>query len=262
MPPVGQSDSPTLLPFTAHNLSLADGSVTIPGDMLLEDRPMARAVLRSVDLLFPGRAPQEYSAVDLGCLEGGYTALLARAGFSALGIDGRQANIDRCEFGAGQLDLPGLRFVTDDVRNLERHGVFDLTFCSGLLYHLDNPVDFLHVMSRCTRRALILHTHFATDTLPEQFSNLSELTTNEGVPGRWYYEHPEGLSAEDLLAHPWSSIGNTVSFWIEKRHLLQTLVDVGFDLVYEQYDFLDGIVNDNYIAEYGRSCFIAVRQPA
>ena len=251
--------APALVPFTAHNMVLADGSLSIPGEILLEEHPLPKAVLRTLDAFFPRRRDGEFSIVDLGCLEGGYTALFARAGFDALGIDGRPANIERCEFGPGQLGLQGLRFVCDDVHNLAAYGTFDATFCCGLLYHLDDPIAFLRLASKMTRRVLILQTHFATDSVPPRFPNLSELTTHEGVSGRWYSEHPEDATEEEMLSQAWSSIGNRRSFWVEKRHLLQTLVDVGFAPVFEQYDSLYNVVEDDYIAEWGRSLFVAVR---
>jgi hypothetical protein len=145
------------------------------------------------------------------------------------------------------------------VHNLGQYGSFDVTFCCGLLYHLEDPVTFLRTVSQLTRRVLILQTHFATDTVPERFPNLSELTTHEGVAGRWYSEHPEDATEEEMLSQAWSSIGNRRSFWVEKRHLLQTLIDVGFAPVYEQYDSLYNVVEDDYIAQWGRSLFVAVR---
>jgi SAM-dependent methyltransferase len=250
----------SLLPFTGHNLLLEDGSPSIPGQILLEENPLPRAVLRTLDAFFPNRAGGEFSIVDLGCLEGGYTALFARAGFAALGIDGRPENVARCEFGAGRLGLPDLRFVCDDVHNLEAYGNFDATFCCGLLYHLDDPVAFLRMVGRLTRRVLILQTHFATDSLPPRFPELSELTTNEGVLGRWYLEHPDEATEEEMLGNAWSSIGNKRSFWVEKRHLLQTLVDAGFAPVFEQFDWLHDVVADDHVAEWGRSLFVAVRR--
>jgi SAM-dependent methyltransferase len=250
-----------MTPFTAHNMVLADGTRSIPGEaLLLEQHPLPQAVLRTLDAFFPTRQPGEFSIVDLGCLEGGYTAMFARAGFSALGIDGRPGNVARCEFGAGQLGLPGLRFACDDVHNLGRYGSFDAIYCCGLLYHLEDPVSFLHMVSQFTRRVLILHTHFATYSASAQFPDLSPLTTHEGVLGRWFPEHPEGSTHEEMLRHPWSSIGNTRSFWVEKRHLLQTLIDAGFAPVYEQYDFLHDVVRDDYISEADASLFVAVRQ--
>jgi SAM-dependent methyltransferase len=249
----------SLLPFTGHNLVLADGRLSIPGELLLEENPLPRAVLRTLEAFFPNRRAGEFSIVDLGCLEGGYTALFARAGFDALGIDGRPLNVARCEFGAGRLGLPHLRFACDDVHNLAQYGSFDATFCCGLLYHLEDPVAFLEMVSRLTRRVLILQTHFATEARPPQFPDLSDLTTHEGVEGRWYAEHSEAATEEEMLGDAWASIGNRRSFWVEKRHLLQTLIEVGFAPVFEQFDSLRHVVEDDHIAEWGRSLFVAVK---
>jgi SAM-dependent methyltransferase len=255
------SEPSSLIPFTAHNVLLPDGSRTIPGEILLEEHPFPQAILRTLDVVFPERAPGQYSAVDLGCLEGGHTALIAQAGFSALGIEGRPNNYERCQFVAEELGLEGLRFACDDVHNLEHYGTFDVTFCSGLLYHLDDPIAFLKTVATCTRKLLILHTHFATDEIPLLFPYLSDLTTNEGVPGRWAEEHPETSTEEEIVARRWASLDNKRSFWVEKRHLLQTLIELGFSVVYEQFDSLHHVVDDNYIAENGRSMFVAVKVP-
>ena len=58
------SESSSLIPFTAHNVLLPDGSRTIPGEILLEEHPFPQAILRTLDLVFPERTPGQYSAVD------------------------------------------------------------------------------------------------------------------------------------------------------------------------------------------------------
>jgi hypothetical protein len=42
----------------------------------------------------------------------------------------------------------------------------------------------------------------------------------------------------------WASWNNKRSFWIQKEDLLQLLKDIGFDLVFEQFDVMDDIVSD------------------
>ena len=79
------------------------------------------------------------------------------------------------------------------------------------------------------------------------------------MAGRWYREHPDDATDEEMLSQVWSSIGNRRSFWVEKSHLVQALIDVGFAPVYEQFDWLSDVVHDDYIAEWGRSLFVAVR---
>ena len=68
--------------------------------------------------------------------------------------------------------------------------------------------------------------------------NLSELTENETLRGRWYTEfaNDEAFSKRDSAK--WSSWDNRRSFWIQREYLLQAIYDVGFDLVMEQFDSL------------------------
>jgi SAM-dependent methyltransferase len=253
-----------LLPFSAHNIRLREVD-SIPGHALLADWPMAGALTRTLDVWFPDRGEQRYTLVDLGCLEGGWTAVFARAGFTCLGIEGRQANFERCELVERELGLgPDLRFVRDDVRELERYGPFDVTFCAGILYHLEQPVSFLEAVAHCTKRLLILDTHYAVDSLPVSYPgqpdlapDLSEMTTHEGVRGRWYREHLEGDTRDQIEARLWASLDNRQSFWIDRRDLITTLVGLGFSPVYEQ---LDSHPEDpDWAAKYHRSVFVAVR---
>jgi SAM-dependent methyltransferase len=195
--------------------------------------------------------------VDLGALEGGYTVEFARAGFDALGIEGRRSNYEKCQYVARRVGLPNLRFVLDDVRCLESHGTFDATFCCGLLYHLDEPVAFLHKLGRVTRRVLLLQTHYAPPDGVQTPWALSPMTTNEGKVGRWYVEFPEGTPPEKQGA--WNSVGNSRSFWLAKEHLLQAMHEAGFAILYEQYDFLAHQVTDGYIQANSRSLFVGFK---
>jgi hypothetical protein len=144
-----------------------------------------------------------------------------------------------------------------------------VVFCKGLLYHLDKPKEFLNALAAVTTKLLILQTHFSTDTKktdtknkehrwfgiarkllarmkrhnPEPAAkyrefNLSELTENETLRGRWYTEfaNDEAFSKRD--SSKWASWDNRRSFWIQREYLLQAIYDVGFDLVLEGFDSL------------------------
>lgn len=224
--------------FTAHNVLLNDGSQTIPGkEEFVEDTTTFQAAVRSMRNSF-GANLAGLRVVDLGCLEGGYAAGFARLGMISKGIEVRQSNLDNCEIVRQGLALPNLSFVKDDVLNLEKYGSFDVVFCSGLLYHLDNPKAFIEVMARCAAKMIILHTHYATHE-PSIHANLSEVETNEGMQGRWFGEHEEN-DDEGREKHKWASWGNHRSFWNMKGGLFDMLRANGFSLVYEQMDWLGG----------------------
>jgi 2-polyprenyl-3-methyl-5-hydroxy-6-metoxy-1,4-benzoquinol methylase len=225
------------MPFTAHNIRLSDGSETLPAQgYVLADTPTCISTIRTLNALY-GPDLSGKSMVDLGCLEGGYAVEFARLGMDSLGIEVRQNNFDNCELVRRGLGLPNLRFVKDDVMNIQRHGTFDTAFCCGILYHLDTPVEFLRRLSPQTRRAIILHTCYAPDGLSETFPNLSEMTTNEDMPGKWYNEHTAETD-ESAEEHKWSSWRNQRSFWLTKPAIFQVLYNLGFRLIFEQMDWL------------------------
>jgi len=75
---------------------------------------------------------------------------------------------------------------------------------------------------------------------------LSAASENEGLPGRWFGEFSSDgggswwlPSIRERETHKWSAWDNHRSFWIQREHLLQTIHDVGFDLVMEEYDNLE-----------------------
>src|SRR6266478_2218417 len=255
--------------FTSHNIRLDNGSFTKP-DMRysMDANESFVSARRLLDTVFPGDK-NHYRLADLGCLEGGFAVEFARMGFQVLGIEVREANIAACNYVKANTNLPNLDFIKDDARNIAKYGVFDVVFCKGLLYHLDKPKEFLNTLSAVTTKLLILQTHFSTDTKktdtknkehrwfgiarkllarvkrhnPEPAAkyrefNLSELTENETLRGRWYTEfaNDEAFSKRDSAK--WSSWDNRRSFLIHREYLLQAIYDVGFDLVLEQFDSL------------------------
>jgi len=176
--------------------------------------------------------------------------------------------------------------VQDDAWNVAQRGEFDATFCCGLLYHLDKPLEFLRLLSKITRRILILQTHFseAKDSpawiRPRQLRRaiarilplrhtaatthrLSRLVKNEGLPGRLFSEFRNERAYRDRANRRWASWNNRQSFWIQREYLIQAIRDVGFDSVLEQYDGLGSdIAEEMSVGSYrlsGRSTFIGLK---
>lgn len=211
--------------FTAHPVRLPDGTSTMPEltwDMSQEPFFVAsRTALRKAF----GDDLSGKSILDLGCLEGGYTAEFARLGMNATGLEVRTSNFRNCEIVRKALGLPNLRFVQDDCWNIEKYGIFDVIFCSGLLYHLDNPVAFLKLM-RKQCNLLILDTHFATEESTTTYT-MSDIVIHEGLRGRWYVETPDGGNPKDDNAK-WTAWGNSNSFWPMESEVVRAIKEAGF----------------------------------
>ncbi len=230
------------LGFTSHNIVLDKGIETIPGTPLLIDTEKWKAIKKAINRF----APEAKTAIDLGCLEGGYSVALARMGLKTFGVEGRQENYDKCirVLNALYPEPMVLCFDCDDVRYMETYGTFDITLCAGLLYHMDKPVSLLKSIKKVTKQLLILDTHHAPK-IDDRYDNywlnkithgkafkqrshnyyLSGLQENESYKGRWFNEYPD----KSL----WASVGNAQSFWLCKDELIRAIKDIGFLEVYE-----------------------------
>jgi 2-polyprenyl-3-methyl-5-hydroxy-6-metoxy-1,4-benzoquinol methylase len=271
--------------FTNHNIRLDDGTFTKPEmGQSMESYAWFVSARRILETVFPGDR-QKVRLVDLGCLEGGYAVEFARMGFQVLGIEVRDSNMAACNYVKSKTNLPNLEFIQDNVLNLSRYGVFDVAFCSGLLYHFDKPKQFLEILSAAITKLVILQTHFSTDAtfeesqppswtqklfqkakvedhVPNKF-NLSPLSENEGLMGRWFTEFPNEQSFSEREANKWASWDNRRSFWIQREYLLQAIQGVGFDLVLEQFDSLAPNIAENMLRGYyltdSRGTFIGIK---
>lgn len=238
--------------FTAHNFEYRPGKLTSPGQPRIGAEPISISYLRTMLQLCPPPA----RVADLGCLEGGYSVHLARAGYDVVGIEGQSDNFATCEWVAEQVELDNLRFVCDDVRNIRDHGPFDAVLCAGLLYHLDRPVDFLRVLGEITGRLLIVSANYATrdgrelETYAPLLS--AESSEHEGKAGRWFGEEPG----------PWSSLGNSRSFWLEREDLLRTMIEAGFPSAFESFDWLTDPDACRRIADRKVGIFVGVKPPS
>jgi 2-polyprenyl-3-methyl-5-hydroxy-6-metoxy-1,4-benzoquinol methylase len=261
--------------FTAHNIRLDDGTLTKPDAPCLMDAwPWIVSARRILETIFPGER-KHLRLVDLGCLEGGFAVEFARMGFEVLGIEVRDANIAACNYVKSKTNLPNLAFVKDDAWNVRKYGMFDVAFCCGLLYHMDRPKKFLETLSSVTKKLTILQTHFSTHGLGTRLFSplptllkkvlatvtkgridryyLSRVTENEGLVGQWFVEYKNDKSFSRRETSKWASWDNRRSFWIQREYLLQAILDVGFDVVMEQFDHLGPDIAESMLRGYYRT---------
>lgn len=93
------------------------------------------------------------SAIDVGCGLGYFSELLRSLGLDMTAVDGRRENVEE----AARRN-PEMRFHTMSAEDpsLPTLGEFDLVFCFGLLYHLENPFLAIRHLKAMTRRLLLV----------------------------------------------------------------------------------------------------------
>src|SRR5215472_8685996 len=103
-------------PWTASNIHLDNDCYTI-GKKIEGDEIKLRRVLQIVS--DAARKPfRSLRLLDLACHEGIYAIEFARHGASVVGIEGREAHIEKAKFVKDVLSLNNLDIFQDDVRNL------------------------------------------------------------------------------------------------------------------------------------------------
>jgi tRNA (mo5U34)-methyltransferase len=93
------------------------------------------------------------TAVDVGCGLGYFSGLLLSLGFEVTSVDGRAENVEEAK-----RRYPNAKFKqcnAEDPR-LKELGQFDLVFCFGLLYHLENPLLAIHNLHEMTKNLLFV----------------------------------------------------------------------------------------------------------
>jgi 2-polyprenyl-3-methyl-5-hydroxy-6-metoxy-1,4-benzoquinol methylase len=128
------------------------------------------------------------SVLDVGCNAGFYsfTAKL-RGARSVVGIDHQPHYVDQALL---MRDILGLDV---DLRHSDAHslteesGMFDVVINTGVIYHLQNPMEFLTRMARITRELMYLETEMLTDPRHSEYAWFIEKEYGCDPSNWWIY---------------------------------------------------------------------------
>lgn len=159
------------------------------------------------------------SCIDVGCGPGWFSNKLIESGFEVLGLDGRQELVDMAK-----VRVPKGHFEKSDITFLtSNHKIKpgDLTFCFGLLYHLENPFAAIRNLHDITGKYLFIETQVAPGeesnfTLVSEGRNSTQgLNYHALIPSRnalikmlyvsgfkYIYRYTSSLSHEDFIDTP------------------------------------------------------------
>lgn len=176
----------------------------------------------------------ECRILDLACLDGQFAIEFSMYGANVVGIEGREANIQKAIFAKDVLKLHKLEFIQDDVRNIsiKKYGEFDIILCSGILYHLpaEDVCSFVETMYEMTALILIIDTHISLS--PDKYI----LFKGKRYYGAYWREHSDEDDEGTKLKRLWSSLDNNMSFWFTRPSLINLLYNIGFASIYECFN--------------------------
>jgi tRNA (mo5U34)-methyltransferase len=155
-----------LAPFH-HNIDLPYGLKTYLPEAARHDRERTR-VQSFVEHAWPsileacGGSLKGLRVLDLACNCGGFSVLAAQSGADyVLGVDVEPHYIEQAGFIKQALGIDNIHFEVRRIEELDPavHGRFDVTFCFGILYHLQYPVWTMQQIAELTDKLIVVDTH-------------------------------------------------------------------------------------------------------
>lgn len=123
--------------------------------LALNDARLAH--LASLDLPLAGR-----SVLEVGAGVGRLTRFFIERNCRIVATEGRAENVDELARRLPEVDVR----QADVEESLEQLGRFDVVFCYGLLYHLENPIRALRNMFEICDDLLLIETHLCDSRTP------------------------------------------------------------------------------------------------
>jgi hypothetical protein len=247
-------------PWSAASIHLGEGIYTFDPPQV--DTRLRRVLQTGADII--GKPLEKARVLDLACLEAQFGTEFALHGAKVIAIEGREANISKCQFVKKLLSIENISFAKDDVRQLsaETYGQFDIVLCLGILYHMDTPdaMDLIRRVFEVSSRVAIIETHICPS------ADVSHMWNGNEYHGSYYLEHEsdDWGSQKDKL---WSSIGNRKSFKFTLNSLCNLLRHVGFSSVhqclnpyeYHNPDWPLKPMGDKHVVEKDRVTLVAIK---
>jgi len=169
-------------PVSVRARDVATEEVSPGGGVETFDQPEAIRINRArmAHLTSLGLSLEGKRVLDVGCGVGHLAKYFVNSGCEVICTDGRQENIVSL-----RSRYPNLvaHVVNVEREPLSQFGAFDIVFCYGLLYHLENPIAALRNMATVCKELLLLETMVCDSALPILRINDESKEFNQGLQG-------------------------------------------------------------------------------
>ena len=187
--------------------------------------------------------------LELGSFEGGHTFMLANAGASVTGVESNSLSFIKSLLGKELLQYQAQFLYGDILRYLETCNFYDIIVASGVLYHMENPVEMLCRVAKKTNRVFIWTHYFdsnfrnwnseVVDRLADKFLDAGE----RAEFGDFSYpvitqKYLESLDLREFCGGPTEK-----SAWMFREDILDLLTHLNFkniEIVMEKVDHKHG----------------------
>jgi tRNA (mo5U34)-methyltransferase len=191
--------------------------------------------------------------LDVACNCGGFTIEAAKLNSEyVLGIDIVDRYIEQANFIKRALCLEQVEFKVVDIESLDEStaGLFDVSFCFGILYHLENPIHAMKRLASVTKSIMLVDTQVMRT--PVYISPFFRKPL-------WSMNFPTVSTAEslDVTTSLWRSKERSVQFAPNEYAVVDLLRFLGFSKIEKIKPTQKGLEKRYYTGR--RVTFLAIR---
>jgi SAM-dependent methyltransferase len=188
------------------------------------------------------------TVLELGPLEAAHSFLLEQLGAAEVtAVEASSEAFLKCLIVKEILQLTKCRFLYGDIigylESCRRR--FDLVFCSGVLYHMDDPVRLIRLVADVTDRCFVWSHYYDPNRHPVPFEPIAY---SSGGFTTTYWSHTYG----DRSSEFWGG-NRPTAVWLERDGLLDAFRSCGLTEI--------TIIQDNNAHPNGPSITFAARRP-
>lgn len=175
---------------------------------------------------------KDQSILELGPLEGGHTYMMHQQGVSSItSVEANTHAFLKCLCVKEMLNMTNAHFKLGDFMHMLRQDKtkYDLVIASGVLYHMEEPIELIKLLSEITNKLFIWTHYYDVDTIKGR----ADLTHRFNAPAPLVYEGIEYIYATQAYkdALNWSGFCGgpmPVSKWVTRESILKALDHYGF----------------------------------
>ncbi|MCG3775315.1 MAG: tRNA (mo5U34)-methyltransferase [Nitrospira sp.] len=220
------------------SLPPAVGAVAGTLPLYLDDRATWAINLLSKGAKGKALSELDMDVLELGPLEGAHSYMLEQRGAkSVVAIEANKRLFLKCLLVKELMDLKRVRFRLGDFMPYlaTTKDRYDLVWCTGVLYHMPDPLALLHAVSRVTDR-IHIWTHYVDETALSQPWAAAITSVEErlfmGRPVKYYRRtYNDAATAKTYC----DGVYNEAS-WITKDEIIRQLKSDGFEKIETSFD--------------------------
>jgi SAM-dependent methyltransferase len=169
--------------------------------------------------------------LELGPYEGGHTYMMAQRGADVLAIEANSNSFLKCLTAREMLDYRAKFLLGDFLLYLDNSpSQFDFLLCSGVLYHMADPLRLLSGVMRCAKR-IGIWTHYYDRKLivsnPATVDHFADEPVKTVVAGKSYELWPQAYK-HALERNDFAGSGDEVTRWMTREGIIGFLDSAGF----------------------------------